>query len=187
MTGEPAVDYGDPPTEMAEVNVNELTDEIVTEIERPRQGDPSELGSDGHMDPHALPGFGEAYDDCTEPIDFFCRDCGDVFQKGRRCKRSVCPECAPLWDVDRAEADLARLRTVAKIMGAEMGESVKMHHLVFTPPSANDKTDHDWFIEADDSIKRTRKVVAAILSLLNAEGLIYYHGWSGEQGDDRGE
>jgi hypothetical protein len=187
MTDGPAVDYDDPATEIAEVNADQLTDEIVTEIERPRQGDPSESGSDGYMAPHALPGYGEPYDDCGEPIDFFCKGCGDTFEKGRRCKRSVCRECAPLWDVDRSENDLARLRTVAKVMGAEMGESVKMHHLVFTPPSANDETDHDWYLDADDPIQRTREVVAAILKLLNAEGLIYYHGWSGEQGDDRGE
>jgi len=187
MSDEPAVDYDDPATEMAEVEIDELTDEIVTEIERPRQGDPTELGANGYMDPHTLPGFGEPYDDCNEPIPYFCTCCGDTFSKGRRCKRSVCKECAPLWDVDRAEADLARLNTVAKVMGAEMGESVKMHHLVFIPPSANDETDHEWYLDADDPIKRTREVVAAILKALNAEGLVYYHGWSGEQGDDRGE
>jgi len=72
-------------------------------------------------------------------------------------------------------------------MGAKMGASVKMHHLVFVPPSANDATDHDWYLEADDPIAKSREVVAEILKLLNAEGIIYYHGWSGIKGDDLGE
>lgn len=190
MTDKPSVNYDDPlasADEVTEDDIDRLTDEIVTEINRPRQGDPRELGSDGYMKPHSLPSFGETDEDCGEPIPFFCTGCGDTFHKKHRCKKSRCPEGAPLWAVDRAENHMARLQTVCKVLGKEMGESVKKHHLVFTPPSANDKTDHDWFLEADDSIKRTRRVVAEILKLLNAEGVIYYHGWSGEQGDDRGE
>ena len=187
MTDRPVVNYDDPPTEMDEVDIDGLTNEIVTEIHRPRQGDITERGPDGYMDPHIPPGFGAEYHDCGEPIPHFCTSCGDVFTKGRRCKRSVCPECGPLWAVDRAENDLARLRTVAKVMSAKMGESVKMHHLVFTPPSANDKTDHDWYLEANDPIAKSREVVANILRALNAEGIIYYHGWSGIEGDDLGK
>ena len=187
MTDSPTVDYDDPATEMAEVEIGELTPKIVSEIERPRQGNPSKQGDAGYLDPCSLPGFEDAYDDCDEPIPHFCTCCGDTFAKGRRCKRSVCEECAPLWVVDRAENDLARLRSVAKVMGAKMGASVKMHHLVFVPPSANDATDHDWYLEADDPIAKSREVVAEILKLLNAEGIIYYHGWSGIKGDDLGE
>jgi len=72
-------------------------------------------------------------------------------------------------------------------MGAKMGESVKLHHLVFVPPSSNDATGYDWYLEADDPIKKSREVVANTMRSLNAEGIIYYHGWSGIKGDDRGE
>jgi len=72
-------------------------------------------------------------------------------------------------------------------MSAKMGESVKMHHLVFVPPSSNDNTGYDWYLDAADPIGKTREVVAKIMRSLNAEGVIYYHGWSGIKGDDRGE
>jgi hypothetical protein len=187
MADPPSVNYDNPVSEVSDLNTDELAEEIVTEIKRPRQGDFRERGPDGWMDPHALPGFGDPYDDCTEPIPHFCVSCGDTFSKGRRCKRSVCPECAPLWVVDRAESDLAHLRAVAKVMGAKMGKSVKMHHVIFSPPQANDETDHGWYLAADDPLQRTREVVSNILSVMNAEGIVYYHGWSGEQGDDIGE
>jgi hypothetical protein len=183
MTDKPSVNYDDPlagAEDVTQDDINRISDEIVTAIQRPKQGDPAESGSDGYMNPHALPSFGETDDDCGEPMPFFCCGCGDHFTKAHRCKRSRCPEDSPLWAVDRAENDVARLQTVCRVMSSEMGESVKKHHLTFMPPS-------DWFLQADDPVRKTREVVAEILKILNAEGVVYYHGWSGIESDDRGD
>jgi len=58
---DPAVNYDDSPTGMEEVDVEELTNETVTEIQRPRQGKPTVQGPNGYIDPHIPPGFGEEY------------------------------------------------------------------------------------------------------------------------------
>lgn len=139
-----------------------------------------ERGGDGYLPPLDLSGFGEEYDDCGDDIVHFCTDCGSTFPLGRTCNWSVCMICVPMWAVDKAENDAARLQTVAKTMSARLGVPVYKHHLVFSPPE-------DWYLEAEDVIERTRKVVAGILKLMNAEGLVAYHGWTEKETDDRGE
>jgi hypothetical protein len=172
---------GDVATSMDEVNIDELTNEIVDAIERPRQGDMRERGADGYVDAHSLPGFGESYDDCLDPEMHFCPDCGGTTPKGRNCKRSECPDCAPLWCVDRAETKLARWQSTGKLMNAKLGGvPVLGHHVTMIPPN-------DWFLAAEDPLERTFKIVYEILDAWNAEGIVAYHGWSGEEGDDRGE
>jgi len=166
-------------TSIDDIDVDAMTERIVEEINRPRKGDMTEQGGDGYMDPGDLPGFGEPYDDCDDDILHFCTDCGATFPLGRTCSRSECPRCAPMWDVDKAENNTARLQTVAKTMSARLGVSVKKHHLVFSPPD-------DWYLEAEDVVDRTRQVVKEILDLMNAEGLVAFHGWTGRESDDRG-
>jgi len=170
----------DVPTEMSEVDADLLVKQIIEEIDRPQQGDITEQGSDGYLDPGILPGFGEEYDDCGDEIPHFCTECGATMDLGRTCYRSVCPRCAPMWDVERAEVKTARLQSVAKYMSSTLGCPVYKHHVVISPPD-------DWFLACDDPLDRTFEVVKQILKLMNAEGIICYHGWTGADGDDRGE
>jgi hypothetical protein len=168
------------PTSQEEVDVEQVTQQIVDAIERPRQGDMRERGGDGYVDPYSLPGFGESYDDCLDPEMHFCPDCGGTTPKGRNCTRSECPDCAPLWCVDRAEPKLARWQATGKLMNAKLGVPVLGHHVTLIPPE-------DWYLAAADPLQRTFEVVYDILDAWNAEGIVAYHGWSGEDGDDRGE
>lgn len=172
----------DIPTEYEEIDVDALASQIIDEIRRPRQGDITVRGADGYPEAGDLPGFADEtlQDDCGEVIPHFCTDCGAVVKIGRTCKQSRCPRCAPSWCIDRAVPKTARLESVAKYMSARMGVSVKKHHVVISPPD-------DWFLSADDPLDRTFGVVKNILKLLNAEGIICYHGWSGRADDDRGE
>lgn len=166
---------------MEEINVDVLSNQIIDEIERPRQGDITRRGADGYLDAGVLPGFADEpmQDDCGEPIPHFCTQCGAVIEIGRTCSQSRCPRCAPSWCVERAEPKVARLQSVAKTMSARLGVPVFKHHLVISPPD-------DWYLYAEDPLGRTFEVVKEILSLLNAEGIICYHGWTGKDGDDRG-
>ena len=172
----------DIPTSIEDVDVDALAGQIIDEIQRPRQGDITAQGADGYLDAGGLPGFADEplQDDCGEVIPHFCTDCGSVVKIGRTCKQSRCPRCAPSWCVDRAEPKIARLQSVAKYMSSRLGVPVFKHHVVISPPD-------DWYLYADDPVDRTFEVVKNILKLLNAEGVICYHGWTGRAGDDRGE
>jgi len=176
MTDEPSLDYSAPPTEMTEVNVDQLTDDLLDAINRPRQSTVDERGSDGLMNPLSLPGFGE---ECVDDVlVYYCTHCGSTVEMSHTCYKSECPDCAPMWDIDKAENHVARIETIAKIMSARLdGTSVKKHHLVISPPD-------DWVLEAADPLDKTFDVVGEIMDLLNIEGLRYYHGWRGRNGDD---
>ncbi|RJX47523.1 hypothetical protein [Halonotius pteroides] len=176
MSGNTSVDYDDPPTEMAEVAVDELTDDLLDAINRPKQSTVDERGSDGLMSPLSLPGFGEECHDDT--LIYYCTHCGSTVEMSHTCYKSECPDCAPMWDIDKAENGVARLQTVAKRMSGKMGGvSIKKHHLVMSPPE-------DWVLEAANPIDKTFDVIGDIMDLLNVEGLRFYHGWRGRDGDD---
>jgi hypothetical protein len=85
-----------------------------------------------------------------------------------------------MWVIERAEAKAARLQSVAKYMSATLDCPVYKHHVVISPPD-------DWFLAADEPLDKTFEVVKQILKLMHAEGIICYHGWTGADGDDRGE
>lgn len=137
------------------------------------------------MEPGMLPGFGVT-DGCGETtVPYHCVGCGSVVPMGRTCYRSTCPRCAPMWVVEAAVPNLARLQTTAKTMSARLGPpderiSVKKHHVVFSPPP------DDWYLEASNPRERTFEVVKEILDAFNAEGFVGFHGYRGREGDDRG-
>lgn len=175
----------DVPTSIDEVNIDELTNEITTAIQRPRMGDRQDNDPGGFMNPGFLPGFGEV-DGCGETtVPYYCIGCGSVTPIGRTCYRSTCPRCAPMWVVEKAVPNLARLQTTAKTMSARLGSpdemlSVKKHHVVLSPPP------DDWYLEASNPRERTFEVVSEILDAFNAEGFVGFHGYRGREGDDRG-
>ncbi|SFH07864.1 hypothetical protein SAMN04488063_0115 [Halopelagius inordinatus] len=178
-----------------------LAERIIERIEKPRAGGKENLGPDtpgGRLPSYSLPGFGDAYDDCREDMPHFCDDCGKPIPVPRTCARSTCPECAPAWVLKRAGTSyensggsttddeelkepkpghVGKLLAAAKMMSANRGgESVKHHHVVFSPP-------RDWFLQAQDPLDKTFKLIGDILTNhFDAAGRVYYHGWSG--GDD---
>lgn len=168
-------------TSMADIDVDELVGQLVEAIDRPRQATATGPVQGGFIDPGELPGMNPEtmQPDCGDDIPHFCTHCGGVVEIGRTCKQSMCPRCAPSWVIDIAETKTARLQSVAKYMSARLGCPVYKHHVVLNPPD-------DWFLTADDPLDKTFDVVKEILKLLNAEGVICAHGWTGEDGDDRG-
>ncbi|MBV0903928.1 hypothetical protein [Haloarcula salina] len=166
--------------------LNDEAARIVEAIERPKQLDDMSRGVEGWLPTLDLPGFGDAYDSCGDDIPHFCSDCGHTFPVGRTCKRSTCPRCAPKWVTERARNIVSRLDTVCRVKSGELGEAVYKHHVVLSPPD-------DWYLEADDVLERTQKVIKEIMQLMDAEGLVAYHPWAGKNdagetvGDDRGE
>ena len=128
-----------------------------------------------------LPGFGEAYDECGDPIPHFCEDCGSVQPVGRTCKRSECPRCAPAWALDRAPGLVGRLDATARMMSSARDEAVYKHHVVFSPPPG-------WATESDDPLDETFHTIRDLLELMDAEGVVAYHPWAGDQDgtDDMG-
>ena len=169
------------PTSADEVNVGEMVAGITAAINRPRQGslDPDD---GGYCPPLDLPGFGDSYDDCGEKIPHMCPECGATPVIGRTCGRSVCPRCADSWVIDPAVQITAKAESTARLMSSKLGGvSVKKHHVIFSPPE-------DWYLEASDPLDRTFEVIKEILDVINAEGAVMYHGWSGndQQEDDRG-
>lgn len=169
------------PTSIDEIDVDDLTERIVEEIERPQQATRTDDQVGGYIAPGELPGMAPEtmQPDCGDSIPHFCTHCGGIVEIGRTCKQSMCPRCAPMWVVDIAETKTARLQSVAKTMSARLDAPVFKHHLVISPPD-------DWFLVANDPLDKTFDVVKEILSLLNAEGAICAHGWTGKDGDDRG-
>lgn len=171
----------DVPTSYDEVDVDKLTEQIVTAIQRPQQADRDDDDPGGYMNAGVLPGFGEP-DGCgEETVPYYCTGCGAVAPIPRTCYRSSCPRCAPMWDVERSAPNLARLQTVAKTMSGRLGgTSVKKHHVVLSPPPTQ------WYLTASNPVERTFEVVKEILDLFNAEGIVAYHGYRGTDGDDQG-
>lgn len=164
---------------MEDIDVTALSEQIINEIERPMTGTVP-MGTSGFLDPGILPSFGDEYHDCGDDVVHFCSGCGNTTAIGRTCSRSVCPRCSPMWCVERADPNLARLQTVCKVMSKTLGASIKKHHIVLSPPK-------DWYLLSKDPLDRTFDVVKQILKHLQCEGIICYHGWSGRDGDDRGE
>lgn len=181
-----------------------MADAVIDRIQRPRQSPLEDRGDPGGWLPKLdLPGFGDRGDDCGEEIPHFCDHCGHTFTVGRTCARSVCPRCAPEWVMKRAGSSkensggtkddvetteqpghVALLDAAARMKSsASGGESIKWHHVVFSPPM------NDWFLEAQDPLQRTFEVIREVLDLWGAEGYVYYHPWAGDNenhdGDDR--
>ncbi|WP_336359064.1 hypothetical protein [Haloarcula sp. CGMCC 1.6347] len=170
----------------ADASLNDQAQRIIEAIDRPKQPDDMSRGVDGWLPTLDLPGFGDEYDSCGDDIPHFCDDCGHTFAVGRTCKRSTCPRCAPKWVTERAKNIVARLDTNARVRAGEIGEAVYKHHVVISPPD-------DWYLEADDVLDRTQKVIKEIMEMMDAEGLVAYHPYAGKEdagetlGDDRGE
>jgi hypothetical protein len=161
---------------------NDVAEAIIEAIDRPRQADDMSRGADGWLPTLDLPGFGDSYDSCGEDMPHFCEDCGHTFAVGRTCSRSVCPRCAQSWVTNRAPNIVGKLDATARMMASVRDGAVYKHHVVLSPPD-------DWYLEAEDPLDRTFRVVREILDVMDAQGMVAYHPWAGEgsDGDDRGE
>jgi len=184
--------------DLSDEDKQEIADSLVDAIERPRQSDDRQaLAADapgGWLPQLDLPSFGEATDTCGDPRTHFCTNCGDDFEIGRTCARSRCPRCWRAWAMKRAGTSreagrdvpghVSRLIKTAKMKSAKLDNTaVLTHHLVFSPPMDS------WFLEAEDPLETTKKVIKECMDVFNMEGLIFYHPFAGDnedhQGDDR--
>lgn len=131
-----------------------------------------------------LPGFGETRDDCGDEIPHFCTDCGHVVGEiERTCYEWTCPRCAPAAVMRRSITACSKIEeTRRQISQRRSGNSPKFHHVVIRPP--NDKK---WAVNRDDPKQAFFDFAKAVLRDLGTYGgLLAYHPWTGEDGDDRG-
>lgn len=130
-----------------------------------------------------LPGFGERYDDCGDDFPRFCADCGATHYVGRTCYRSRCPRCGAAWARKRATTVTAKLEATRRYEESKRDGwgGYKFHHLTLSPPEGFATFSHD-------SLGRTFDLLKEVLDELGtAAGVIFYHPFRGENGDDRGD
>lgn len=129
-----------------------------------------------------LPGFGEEYEDCGEDIPRFCADCGSTHVVGRTCYRSVCPRCGASWTRRQGTAVAAKLEATRRYLESSRAgwDGYKFHHLAVSPPDG-----YETF--TNEALDRTFEVLKEVLGELGVDtGVIFYHPYRGEDGDDRG-
>jgi hypothetical protein len=136
-----------------------------------------------------LPGFGEPYTGeegqipCGTEIPHICADCGHRVDVGRTCRRSVCRRCAPAWAMQRAIGHVGRLDEAARMMSSREGyDAVYKHHVIFALP-------RPFLVDADEPLEEALNLIREMLDIIDAEGFVYYHPYSGSQEheDDRGK
>lgn len=129
-----------------------------------------------------LPGFGSEYDDCGDDIPRFCADCGATHMVGRTCYRSRCPRCGKAWTRKRGAKIAAKVEATRRYKESKRPgwSGYKLHHLALSPPDGFETFSHE-------PLDRTVDVLKEVLDELGAStGVLFYHPFSGEEGDDRG-
>lgn len=150
---------------------------MIEAIERPKHGDPERFHAN-KIKPGRLPGFGDRYEDCGDPIPKFCEHCLDPTTVGRTCVRSQCPRCAPSWVLDRTVSVASRLDAYRRIKQSSEPGHWKFHHVVFSLPT-------DWAPSASSPREATLDVIKEILGEWEAEGFAFLHGYRGaDEADD---
>lgn len=150
-------------------------------------------GSVAGLPPMDLPGFGSTYESneggkCGQPMPLACSGCGHTIEVGRTCRRSTCPRCGAAWVRDRAAQINARLGTVRAVRDANREEPQRYHHSIWIAPK-------DWYLDTEDELDETFRMLGEIYKALNHEAYIFYHPWSGSSyaqddetlEDDRGK
>lgn len=129
-----------------------------------------------------LPGFGEMYETCGDPIPRFCADCGKTHMVGQTCRRSTCSRCANAWARKQGTRIAAKLEATRRYQeaGTDGWAGYKFHHLTLSPPDGYATFSHD-------PLGRTIELLKEVLDELGVStGVIFYHPFRGVDGDDRG-
>jgi hypothetical protein len=129
-----------------------------------------------------LPGFGPKYVECGDDIPRFCSDCGSTHEVGRTCYRSACPRCWRSWARRRATKITAKLESLRRYKeAARRGwDGWKFHHIVLSPPDG-------FEVDAEEPLDRTFDLLKEVMDELGIPtGVLFFHPYRGEDGDDRG-
>lgn len=130
-----------------------------------------------------IPGFGELGDDCGDDIPRFCADCGHTQSVGRTCYGWECPRCWKGADRKRSATATAKLEALRRYKETSEGpgwRGYKFHHLTLSPPEG-------FALDSEEPLDRTFDLLKEVLAELGAEtGMLVYHPFRGEDGDDRG-
>lgn len=130
-----------------------------------------------------LPGFGEKYADCGDPIPRFCADCGSTHEVGRTCYRSSCPRCAAGWARRQSTSVVSKLEALRRYKESKKDHYTgnKFHHMIVSPPDG-------YEMHTSNVLDRSFDLVKEVLGELGAStGVIFYHPYRGKNGDDRGQ
>jgi hypothetical protein len=129
-----------------------------------------------------LPGHDDRREDCGEDIPRFCSDCGSTSSVGRTCYRSGCPRCWKGWDRRQSTTIASKLEALRryKEAGGDGWQGWKFHHLALSPPEG-------FTMDSEEPLQRAFDLLKEVLSELSAAtGVLFYHPYRGEDGDDRG-
>lgn len=147
-----------------------------------------EVGGDGdrfsdELPPLELPGHDERSETCGDPIPRFCADCGHTCECGDTCYQSGCPRCWKAWARRRATAMSAKLEALRRYREASGGagyQGWKFHHLALSAPDG-------YAMDSETPLQNTFDVLKEVLDDMGAAtGVLFYHPFRGEDGDDRG-
>lgn len=132
-----------------------------------------------------LPGHGSLGEGCGEDIPRFCAGCGRTHTVGSTCYNWRCPRCWKGADRERATAISSKLEGLRRYKEStgEGWQGWKLHHLALSPP--------DGFAMNLENplavLERTIELLKELLEELGAStGVLFYHPYRGEDGDDRG-
>jgi hypothetical protein len=145
-----------------------------------------DVADDGEFLPELeLPGHGDLGDDCGEEIPRFCSGCGHVYSVGSTCYGWDCPRCWKGADRKRATTISSKMEGLRryKESAGEGWQGWKFHHLALSPPDG-----FSMDLESPVAVlERTVELLKEVLDELGAStGVLFYHPFRGEDGDDRG-
>lgn len=127
-----------------------------------------------------LPSFGSELDTCGEEYHQFCSCCGKPECIGKSCKKASCPRDWAKWAVERSTKVVSKMEERREqIAYRRSGHSPKFHHVVVSFPEIR--------FASDNPEKSMYELVKNVLNQLCVDGgVLLYHPYRGESGDDRG-
>lgn len=81
-----------------------------------------------------LPGQGEPYPTCGDPILYICPKCGTWKEASKNCRRATCPKCYHTWCWIQAKRTVLRLKRGREIFKRELGRAWRIVHFMISVP-----------------------------------------------------
>ncbi|GAG81756.1 unnamed protein product, partial [marine sediment metagenome] len=128
----------------------------------------------GRPDKFVLPGQGQPYSDCGEPVIYLCPRCGHLKKnedEGKNCRRATCPKCYHTWAWLLAKKAANRILHATKVAARQLGRSRKPIHVVISLPKSA------WILFHDDYPAARRQAYKLLIKAGILGGLLIAHPW----------